>query len=67
MIVLNRVDLVVGPSGRLQLRLTRLDHLGDESRGSHLDKVHRHDRWRQVNDRVVGWVALGFDLGDAVR
>jgi hypothetical protein len=34
MIVLDRVDLVVGPGSRLQLRLTRLDHLEDESRAT---------------------------------
>ncbi len=66
MIVLDRVNLVIGPGGRLQLRLTRLDHLGDESQGSHLDEVHRHDKQRQVDGRVVGRVALGFDLGNAV-
>jgi hypothetical protein len=66
MIVLDRVDLVVGPGSRLHLRLTRFDYLGDESRGSHLDEVHWHDKRRQVDGRVVGRVALGFDLGDAV-
>ncbi len=66
MIVFNRVALVVGPGGRLQLCHARLNHLGDERRGSHLDEVNRHDRWRQVDGRVIGWVALGFDLGNAV-
>jgi len=66
MIVLDCVALVVGPGGRLQLCHARFNHLGNERRGSHLDEVHRHDRQRQVDGRVIGWVTLGFDLGDAV-
>ncbi len=67
MIVLDLVALVVGPGGRLQLCHAWLNHLGDERRGSHLDEVHRHDRRRQVDGCVIGWVTFGFDLGDAVR
>jgi len=57
MIVLNCVVLVVGPGGRLQLCHARLNHLGDERRGSHLDEVHRHDRRRQVDGRIIGWAS----------
>ncbi len=54
MIVLDRVALIVSPSGYLQLRLAQLDHLGNERRESHLDEVHWHYTRRQVDSHVIG-------------